>query len=54
VNAEHIKTGYYSIKALNPGGVVPLGPQLDYLGAPSDDTAEKSTGHDPVASGRSA
>ena len=54
VNAENIKTGYYSIKALNPGGVVPLGPQLDYLGAPSDDTSAKSTGHDAVASGRSA
>lgn len=26
VNAEHIKTGYYSIKALNPTGIVPLGP----------------------------
>ncbi|MCA9173650.1 MAG: glutathione S-transferase C-terminal domain-containing protein, partial [Planctomycetales bacterium] len=31
VNADHIKAGYYSIKALNPGGVVPVGPHLDYL-----------------------
>lgn len=31
VNAQHIKTGYYSIKALNPSGVVPAGPRLDYL-----------------------
>jgi hypothetical protein len=27
VNIDHIKHGYYSIKALNPTGVVPLGPQ---------------------------
>src|SRR5215470_9858924 len=26
VNIEHIKKGYYSIKALNPNGIVPLGP----------------------------
>lgn len=26
VNAEHIKAGYYSIKALNPTGIVPVGP----------------------------
>ena len=26
VNVEHIKKGYYSIKALNPNGIVPLGP----------------------------
>ena len=26
VNSDHIKTGYYSIKALNPSGIVPLGP----------------------------
>lgn len=31
VNADHIKAGYYSIKALNPAGIVPAGPQLDYL-----------------------
>jgi putative glutathione S-transferase len=26
VNFEHIKAGYYSIRALNPNGIVPLGP----------------------------
>ncbi|WP_440905354.1 glutathione S-transferase family protein [Catenovulum sp. SX2] len=26
VNAEHIKQGYYSIKTLNPSGIVPIGP----------------------------
>ncbi|MCF4010235.1 glutathione S-transferase family protein [Rheinheimera sp. UJ63] len=26
VNIEHIKAGYYSIKALNPMGIVPVGP----------------------------
>jgi glutathionyl-hydroquinone reductase len=28
VNIDHIKRGYYSIKALNPRGIVPLGPDL--------------------------
>ena len=28
VNIDHIKRGYYSIKALNPSGIVPLGPLL--------------------------
>lgn len=28
VNIDHIKTGYYSVKALNPAGIVPLGPEL--------------------------
>ena len=28
VNLDHIKRGYYSIKALNPNGIVPLGPDL--------------------------
>ena len=27
VNANHIKLGYYSLKALNPTGIVPLGPE---------------------------
>lgn len=27
VHLDHIKAGYYSIKALNPGGIVPVGPQ---------------------------
>lgn len=26
VNLDHIKAGYYSIKALNPSGIVPVGP----------------------------
>ena len=29
VDLDHIKAGYYSIKALNPSGIVPLGPALD-------------------------
>jgi putative glutathione S-transferase len=33
VRPNHIKAGYYSIKALNPGGIIPAGPQLDYLSA---------------------
>jgi putative glutathione S-transferase len=28
VNIEHIKAGYYSIKALNPTGIVPVGPEI--------------------------
>lgn len=28
VNLDHIKRGYYSIKALNPTGIVPLGPEI--------------------------
>lgn len=28
VNIEHIKRGYYSIKMLNPTGIVPVGPEL--------------------------
>ncbi|QDY43374.1 glutathione S-transferase family protein [Candidatus Pantoea soli] len=31
VNLDHIKQGYYSIKALNPNGIVPAGPDMaDY------------------------
>ena len=30
VNLDHIKHGYYSIKALNPTGIVPLGPELHW------------------------
>jgi putative glutathione S-transferase len=30
VNLDHIKRGYYSIKALNPNGIVPLGPYLTW------------------------
>lgn len=31
VRPQHIKAGYYSIKALNPSGIVPVGPALAYL-----------------------
>ncbi|MFA7434124.1 MAG: glutathione S-transferase family protein, partial [Gemmobacter sp.] len=31
VSIDHIKRGYYSIKALNPNGIVPLGPELPGL-----------------------
>jgi glutathionyl-hydroquinone reductase len=32
-NLDHIKRGYYSIKRLNPTGVIPLGPELDWAPA---------------------
>lgn len=35
VSIEHIKAGYYSIKALNPNGVVPKGPDLPGLASVS-------------------
>ena len=28
VDIDHIKTGYYSVRALNPTGIVPPGPEL--------------------------
>jgi glutathionyl-hydroquinone reductase len=31
VNIDHIKRGYYSIKALNPSGIVPIGPDLQWF-----------------------
>jgi putative glutathione S-transferase len=31
VDIDHIKRGYYSIKALNPAGIVPVGPELSWL-----------------------
>ena len=31
VNMDHIKQGYYAIKALNPNGIVPCGPGLPFL-----------------------
>ena len=34
VNIDHIKRGYYSIKSLNPSGIVPLGPEgIDLKGS---------------------
>lgn len=32
VNIDHIKKGYYSIKALNPSGIIPAGPILTVCG----------------------
>lgn len=32
VNIAHIKQGYYSIKTLNPGGIVPVGPDMQVYG----------------------
>jgi len=32
VRIDHIKAGYYSIKSLNPSGIVPAGPDLSELG----------------------
>ncbi|WP_243373330.1 glutathione S-transferase family protein [Microvirga solisilvae] len=32
VRIDHIKKGYYSIKALNPNGIVPVGPDLPFAG----------------------
>jgi putative glutathione S-transferase len=34
VDFEHIKQGYYSIRALNPVGIVPAGPASDWRHAP--------------------
>jgi len=31
VNCHHIKQGYYSIKALNPVGIVPMGPTIEWM-----------------------
>ena len=28
VNVDHIKRGYYTIRSLNPNGIVPIGPDL--------------------------
>ncbi len=33
VNFDHIKQGYYSLRALNPTGIVPAGPAISWLGA---------------------
>lgn len=32
VSIDHIKRGYYSLGPVNPSGIVPLGPDLSYLG----------------------
>ena len=31
VSIDHIKRGYYSLRPVNPSGIVPLGPDLSYL-----------------------
>ena len=31
VSIDHIKQGYYSIKTLNPNGIVPAGPDLPWV-----------------------
>jgi putative glutathione S-transferase len=31
VRIDHIKAGYYSIEAINPSGIIPVGPRLDYI-----------------------
>lgn len=31
VNIEHIKTGYYSLKILNPVGLIPEGPNISFI-----------------------
>ncbi len=33
VSIDHIKRGYYSIRKLNPNGIVPVGPDLSGLDA---------------------
>lgn len=33
VRSDHIQTGDYSTKALNPSGIIPQEPQLEYLSA---------------------
>ena len=30
VSVDHIKRGYYAIRSLNPGGIVPLEPDLPH------------------------
>ena len=37
VRIDHIKRGYYSIAHINPTGIVPLGPDLDFTSPPSRD-----------------
>ncbi len=41
VRPDQIKAGYYSIKALNPNGIVPRGPRLDYFGADGPDDTRR-------------
>ncbi|SDT45629.1 glutathione S-transferase family protein [Bradyrhizobium canariense] len=45
VNIDHIKRGYYSIKALNPNGIVPVGPDLTEPGATMSLSSESRERH---------
>jgi len=52
VNIDHIKRGYYSIKSLNPTGIVPLGPALrfaDLLLQPSESAGSPARPVRPAA-----
>lgn len=41
VSIDHIKRGYYSVKALNPTGIVPVGPDLPGIDPVSIATGDK-------------
>jgi glutathionyl-hydroquinone reductase len=44
VSIDHIKRGYYSLRPVNPSGIVPVGPDLSYLGfAPDGRTANAAS-----------
>jgi len=49
VNIDHIKRGYYSIKALNPTGIVPLGPELSLPGC--DEKQKRICEKSPICRG---
>ncbi|MEZ0171100.1 glutathione S-transferase family protein [Microvirga sp. TS319] len=52
VNIDHIKRGYYSIRSLNPTGIVPLGPALGFanlLARPRDDLGAPASRIRPAA-----
>ena len=52
VNIDHIKRGYYSIRSLNPTGIVPLGPALTFAGLlarPGDDLGAPASRVQPAA-----
>lgn len=46
VRPDHIKAGYYSIKALNPSGIVPAGPELPYLSSIQFETGREELAGD--------
>lgn len=54
VNAEYSKTRYCAIKSLNPSGVVPAKPQLDYLGALGDGSSVTDTSSESAMACQSA